>query len=184
MRRPLAVLALAGLLVLAGCTSGTTLAGTTPADSPERPPLTTHAPGSDQTSVDGPPTDNGMSTDDRRLAPKPLPDPPAELTRENVVRFVERYEQAYAWNRELTNNTIEIAINPVRTAVTNATDAGYVVHLEVGFSKTVLSDGDRMVGDGFYTVNYLVNDTAILRAQAGGQARPGPDPHNGTILGG
>ena len=29
----------------------------------------------------------------------------------------------------------------------------------------------KMVGDGFYTVNYLINETTIMRAEAGGQQR-------------
>ena len=39
-----------------------------------------------------------------------------------------------------------------------------------------------MVGDRFYTVNYLINETTIMRAEVGGQQRPGSNPYNGTVL--
>lgn len=152
LRRPSFALAL--VVVVAGCIAGV------PTDSPALP-------------GDG----AGES-----VTPKPYPDRPENLTRETVVRFAEAYERAYKWNRELTDATVEVSVNPVRTEVMNETATGYVVHLEVAFSKTVRSDGGKMVGDGFYTVNHLINETTILRAQTGGQARPGPDPRDGTVL--
>ena len=39
-----------------------------------------------------------------------------------------------------------------------------------------------MVGDGFYTVNYLINETTIMRAEADGQQHLEPNPYNGTVL--
>lgn len=162
-----ASLALVVALLIAGCTasaptrSGTTGPTTTTVTPSETPSTTTTEPA---------------------LTPRPVPDRPTNVTREAVGQFAENHEQAYKWNRELTNRTTEISINPVRIEVRNTTGDGYRVHLEVGFSKTVRRDGAEVVGDGFYTVNYLVNATTVLRAEAGGQQRPGPDPRNGTVV--
>lgn len=134
-------------------------------------------------TTDGPTTtDAPTSTEESPLMPKPLPDQPEHPTRENVVEFVREYEQAYKWNQVLADESVDIAVNPVRAEILNSTDAGFVVHLEVGFSHTFRSDGAKMVGDGFYTANYFINKTTIRRAEAGGQVRPGPDPRNGTTL--
>ena len=115
------------------------------------------------------------------LTPKPLPDRPGDLTEHRARSFVQSYERAYKWNRERTDDTVDLTINPVRTRVTREAD-GFVVHLEVGVTRTVRRDGAETVGDGFYTVNYFINETALMRAQTGGQTRPGPDPRNGTVV--
>lgn len=122
------------------------------------------------------------STETVPVTPKPLPDQPENLTSENVVQFAKAYERAYTWNQEFTSDTIKMNVNPARAELLNTTDAGYIVHLEVGFSHTFRSDGAKVVGDGFYTANYFINETTILRVQAGGQVRPGPSPRNGTTL--
>lgn len=117
-----------------------------------------------------------------QLTPKPLPDQPDDLTRENAVQFTKEYEQSYTWNRELSDEAINMSVNPVRAEVLNRTDAGYIVHLEVSTTKKSRLDGEIAVGDGFYTVNYFINATTIQRAQTGGQQRPGPDPRDGETL--
>ena len=117
-----------------------------------------------------------------QLTPKPLPDQPDNLTHENAVQFTKEYEQSYTWNRELSDEAINMSVNPVRAEVLNRTDAGYIVHLEVSTTKKSRLDGEIAVGDGFYTVNYFINATTIQRAQTGGQQRPGPDPRDGETL--
>lgn len=153
------------VLLLAGCTTGTPAA----TDTPGGPPPNDSPP---------PPTDTTTSP----LTPKPLPEGPDSLTRTNVLEFVEAFEVAYQWNRELNGDALDMSVAPRRARVLEATADGFVVHLEVGFSKTVRDEGSRMVADGFYTVNYLVNGTTMRRAQVGGQRRPGPDPRNGTVV--
>lgn len=124
------------------------------------------------------------------LTPKPLPEPPAELSAMEAVEFAERHEAAYGFNERLTRNTTRLTVNPVRAHLLEATETGYLVHLEVGLSASVVHyDPEQRewvngTGDGFYTVNYFVNETTIRRAAVGGQQRPGPDPRNGTVLGG
>lgn len=134
------------------------------------------------TPTDQPTGDSTTPAEAVPVTPKPLPDQPETLTSENVVQFATAYERAYTWNQELTTDTIKMTITPVRVERLNTTDAGYIVHLEVGFSHTFRSDGAKVVGDGFYTANYFINATTILRVQAGGQVRPGPSPQNGTTL--
>ena len=170
---------LALVLLVAGCPAGA------PADNP-----TTDTPTSTPTATTNEATESPTATltttvepaPESPLTPKELPDKPDSLTEESAVQFTEDYEQAYMWNQELTENTTELTINPVRSEIHNTTDTGYVIHLEVGFSKTLNRDGSEMVGDGFYTANYLINETTIMRAEAGGQQRPGPNPYNGTVL--
>lgn len=122
------------------------------------------------------------------LTPKPLPERPANLSAMEAVEFAERYEAAYGFNEELAENTTRLTINPVRAYLLGETETGYVVHLEVGLSTSVVHyDPERRewidsTGDGFYTVNYFVNEATVRRAAAGGQRRPGPDPRNGTVL--
>lgn len=122
--------------------------------------------------------------------PKPLPERPANLSAVEAVEFAERYEAAYGFNEQLSANTTQLTVNPVRAYLLEATATGYVVHLEVGLSTSVVHyDPERRewvegTGDGFYTVNYFVNGTTLRRAVAGGQQRPGPDPRNGTVLDG
>ncbi len=157
--RPLAAVALALALLLAGCTA---VAPAGPSTTPSETP--------------SPPSESP-------LTPKPLPERPDDLTRATVVEFAEDFEVAYQWNEELDADTLEIAVAPQRAWVLDETADGFVVHLEVGFSKTGRSDGARMVADGFYTANYFVNGTTIRRVQVGGQQRPGPDPRNGTVVG-
>lgn len=173
IRSLLAPLCIAVVLVVAGCSTGTLGGGTTttptPETSPESEPITTSP--SPTEAPDGP-----------RLTPKSLPEQPDDLTRDSVVQFAKDYEQAYKWNHELTNTTTELTVNPVRAVLRNETATGYVVHLEIGFSHTLRRDGAEMVGDGYYTVNYFVNGTTIMRAHSGGQARPGPNPRNGTAI--
>jgi hypothetical protein len=164
MRSRLVLLGLALVLVLAGCTGGSPV-GSSPTET------------MNETST---PTATTTPAGDSPLTPKPLPERPETLTQESVVEFAKSYEQAYKWNQELTNNTLNMTINPVRSNVLNTTETGYVVHLEVGFSQTLRSDGDQMAGGGFYTANYFINETTIMRAEAGGQQRPGPNPRNGT----
>ena len=171
MRSRLALLGLALLLVLAGCTGGTPV-GDSPAETTIETPTTTAT----ETLT---PIVTISPTGDSPLTPKPLPDRPENLTRDSAVEFAKSYEQAYKWNQELTNNTFNMTISPVRSNVLNTTETGYVVHLEVGFSQTLKSDGDQMVGSGFYTANYFINETTMMRAEAGGQQRPGPNPRNG-----
>lgn len=164
---------IAVVLVLAGCNTGTYGGDTTSNPTPERSPeseLTTPTPST--TDCPGCP----------RFTPKPLPEQPNNLTRESAVRFAKDYEQAYKWNHEVTNTTTEVTINPVRAGARNETETGYVVHLEIGFSHTLQRDGDEMTGGGYYTVNYFINGTTIMRAHTGGQARPGPNPRNGTVI--
>ena len=167
MHSRVAVLGFGLLLVTAGCLSS--------APASDRNPGTTSASTPVQTT-------RPDSSNDTRLTERSLPERPENLTRENVVGFVENYEQAYKWNEELTNGTTELAITPARTKILNVTATGFVVHLEVGFSKTLRRDGSEMSGGGFYTVNYFVNETVMLRAQTGGQVRPGPNPRNGTVV--
>lgn len=150
------------VMVLAGCTAGPTTDA--PTGTPTQP--ATPSPAIEVT-----------------ITPKPLPEQPETLTRETVVSFVSNFELAYGWNRELTDDTVELTLSLQRAEVLEATDGGFVVHLEVGFTKTVRDDGGGMVGDGYYTANYFVNETTTRRAQAGGQVRPGPDPLNGTVVG-
>ena len=106
-------------------------------------------------------------TENPQLTPKPLPDQPDELTRENVVSFVKEYEKRHFWNQELTNNTTSMTVSP-RVETLNETDEGYVVHLEVGTTEKFRSDGALAVADGLYRVNYFINATTIQRAQEGG----------------
>ena len=170
---------LAFVLLVAGCPAGA------PADNP-----TTDTPTSTPTATTNEATESPTATltitvepaPESPLTPKELPDKPDSLTEESAVRFTEDYEQAYMWNQELTENTTELTINPVRSEIHNTTDTGYIIHLEVGFSKTLNQDGSEMVGDGFYTANYLINETTIMRAEAGEQQCPGPSPYNRTVL--
>ncbi len=113
--------------------------------------------------------------------PRPLPDRPDSLTNESAKEFVVAYERAHAWNAIRNPNTTDLTLNAVTTRVNESGD-GYRVHVEMGLSHYQRVDGGKTVGDGYYTAVYFVNDSALLRAQAGGEVRPGPDPRNGTVL--
>lgn len=175
----LAPVGLALVLLVAGCTAGAP-AGDPATNTPTSPPpATTNGATDSPTATSTATVDPAPGTP---LTPTALPDRPETLTDESAVQFAKEYERAYEWNRERTQNTTALTINPVRSEIHDTTDTGYVVHLEVGFSKTLQRDGSEMVGDGFYTANYLINESTIMRAEAGGQRRPGPAPHNGTVL--
>lgn len=172
-----AVVSLGLAILVAGCLTGAPIDGATTLTPTDTPPSTDAPSPTDASTV----TPTATATPSPPT-PKPLPERPANLTRESVVRFAEAYERAYGWNHELSNDTTDLTVNPVRSKVLNETETGYVVHLEVGLSHTRERDGSEMVGGGFYTVNYFVNGTTVVRAEAGGQQRPGPDPRNGTVV--
>ena len=150
---PPRILTLVAVLAVAGC-------------------LTAAGPATDGTADDRTPT----------ATARPLPERPASLTAESATRFVVAYEQAYAWNEMRTPNTTDLNLEPV-TSWANESRDGYRVHVEVGVSHYQRAEGGgEMVGDGYYTAVYFVNDSALFRARAGGAARPGPDPRDGTVL--
>jgi len=106
---------------------------------------------------------------------KPLPDRPETVSSSTARAYVTDFETRYQWNHEVDGWFNPVTVNVVRTNVTRQ-DEGYWVHLEIGVSERTI----QSTGGGFYTVNYFVNRTTIMRAVISGQNRPGPNPQNGT----
>lgn len=114
------------------------------------------------------------------LEPRELPSRPPTFDNSSAVAFAEAFEQAYKWNSDLRNVTSEMTIDVVESRILERTRTGYVVHFEAGTSVTENRDGQRSAGSGYYTVNYFVNESVIVRSSAGGERDPGPDVANGT----
>lgn len=167
MRALLVVLAVGTLVAVAGC--------------PVAGGVTTQQPTGTETPAPVPGTET-VDTARDTLTPQPYPQRPVTLTRTAARQFVTAYERALGWNRRLSDGTVALSVSVVRSSIRTDTGSGYVVRVEVGVSRTVRRDGSRTVGDGYYTAAYLVNESTVMRAATGGQARPGPDPRNGTVL--
>lgn len=180
-RPKIAVLALALTLVLAGCTGGSQIGNQPPSTMTTTSTPTSGTPVA-KSSTTSSPNPTSTTPASNKLQTKSYPDHPTNLTTESAARFATQYETAYKWNHELTADTTNMSITPEHSNTSKAGDDGYVVHLEVGFSKTITQNGTKATGDGYYTVNYYINDSTVMRAETAGQARPGPDPRNGTIV--
>ncbi|MEE6208728.1 hypothetical protein U3A55_00955 [Salarchaeum sp. III] len=128
-----------------------------------------------------PTADQWDRTPDHSLTEKSIPETPDNLTHKNVVAFAKQVEEAYKWNRELTNQTIELSVGVVEEELVNTTDAGYIVRLELEAKKTYIEDGNRLASDDFYTTYYFINDSSIYRIRSDGNESV-PDPRNGEHI--
>ena len=112
---------------------------------------------------------------DAQVTSVPYPDRPATLTNESVQGFIADLERAYIYNREADEgNVTDISFDPEPDDVTRLKD-GWSVRLETGISEYRCVDGALSVGDGYYTARYFLNESAIYRAQDGGDG-PVEDP--------
>lgn len=128
------------------------------------------------------PTADTVEAPQSPLEPREIPSRPPTFDNSSVVAFTEDFERAYKWNTDLRNITTEMTINIVESRILNRTTTGYIVHLEAGTSVTETRDGQRAAGSGYYTANYFVNESTIVRAAEGGEHDPGPDVVNGTRI--
>lgn len=114
--------------------------------------------------------------------PPAYPDRPESLNQANAIDFVTSYERVHAL-RELARQygSVQPVSYDVRNrTVLNRTGDGYVIRLTVSLRW----DGAHVEGDRLYAVNYAVNSSAILRAEANATTYPGPDPlTHGTRIG-
>lgn len=109
-----------------------------------------------------------------RVTPVPYPDRPATLTNESVRAFVADLERAHVLTREAERDATKVSFDPEPDDVTRVDD-GWSVRVETGLSTYTCTDGSLAVGDGYYTVRYFVNETAVYRVQDGGDG-PVPEP--------
>lgn len=131
-------------------------------------------------SVWGEPSKQGDSTKHANLTEKPVPKTPGDLTRANVVSFAKQFEEAYKWNRELTNQTTDLSVVVVEGDLVNSTDSGYVVQLEGESFETIRDGGNREGSDDFYTAYYFVNQSDVYRIRADSESAP--DPRSGKHI--
>lgn len=140
----LRAVAVALLVVLAGC-AGASL----PADEPDAVTTTTTSP----TTTTGEPTT------------MPLPEPPDELTHENVTAFVVAHEEALLYNRAIADHDRANVGCEVRWA--NRTGDAFRVRVGCGVSTYDYHADDDVtaVGDGFSRAVYVVNESGVDRTE-------------------
>ena len=98
---------------------------------------------------------------DGEMTPVSYPERPKSLTNKSVSRFVAELERAHIYSRESELGNVEsISMDPQPDEVTQVDD-GWIVRIETGFSKETCQDGNRAVGDGYYTARYLLNESHI-----------------------
>jgi hypothetical protein len=182
-RATLGAVALAGALLLAGCTGvGDPAAGTptgteaptrTPTVTPTRTPTATPTSTSTPATVDSLPAPSSCAADAAPrpgtvdgVAPSDYPEPPATVTGESVANWTAAFERAYFRNEMLVgaadddemNLTSATASTEVRRV--NHTARGYVVVLS-DFGATNYASGIH--GDHWADVGYVVTDTCVVR---------------------
>jgi hypothetical protein len=119
---------------------------------------------------------------DEQVTSVPYPDRPATLTNESVQAFIADLEQAYVYNREADEgNVTNISFDPEPDDVIQLED-GWSLRLETGISEYRCVDGSLSVGDGYYTARYFLNESAIYRAQNGGDGPVGDPRKYGTRI--
>lgn len=127
-------------------------------------------------------TEDSNTCPDERVTPVPYPDRPATLTSDSVHAFITDLEQAYVYNREADEgNVTNISFDPEPDNVTRLDD-GWVVRIETGVSEYSCTNGTLSVGDGYYTARYFLNESAIYRAQDGGDGPVGDPRKYGTKI--
>lgn len=100
------------------------------------------------------------------------PDKPDSLTRENVVQFVLRYEEAFRARETLPPNTDNVETVDVSASVTDEyvtrTDTGWLVHPTVPEPELVLRTPTPAPSPhydpGISIVSYFVSDDAVFRS--------------------
>jgi hypothetical protein len=114
------------------------------------------------------------------VTPVSYPDRPESLTNQTVTGYATELERAYQYRRA-GNDTVEIHLGRAAASV-NRTETGSLVQMEFGLSVYTCTDGVRSVGDGYYSVRYFINETAVYRAQRGGSGDvPDPREHGERI---
>lgn len=157
-----ATVALAALLVLAGCLGGPAGSPADPGTTGRSPTPTTTSPApatATTTSPAAPPTTPGT------LSPKPVPEKPDDLTAESVRAFVVAYEEAYVYNRAVEDGSYDRVNVACGVRSLNRTAGAFRVRVECGIS-TYRWDSDARAtlhGDGFARATYLVEESATVR---------------------
>ncbi|MFC3477478.1 hypothetical protein [Halobacterium litoreum] len=153
-------LAVAACLLLAGCSAA--------------------APSTDQPTT---PTDTTTQEPCRTIdyEPKPLPDPPANLTAERAASFTAAYENATVWNENAPEADHALRVS-TEASVVNRTDTGFVVHVSGGGSYAACHGEAEAVADMFLHTNYFVNETTVVRLTHPENKTDDPRRHGGEVL--
>jgi len=181
--RPIVLSAL--LLVTAGC-----LGGVGPGTSTETARPSDHATPSTS------PTPSAVACEEaphetvdpyrEEVTPSDHPEPPSAWTESSVREYVVAYEEAYARNRQLREDSTRVTVNAHDVRV-ERTDDGWVVRLtsQTNTWAQGRSEGTETAtvvhGDGaMIPVAYRVTDDRVVRAE--GDYETTPDPASGEIL--
>lgn len=184
MRRALPLVALAGLLVLAGCLSAVGPGSPTPATPDGTDTPTPHpTPSGDCDAVEQETVD--PYRDD--VEPSEFPEHPAELTAESVEAYVSAYETAYARNAALSEDSTEVN---TLVEVENVTERNgtWVVDLvsrtntwaqgtESGTATATVVHGD---GARIH-VRYHLTDEGLYRLELGYDETPQPGAYGQAV---
>lgn len=158
MARSSAAVAIAVVLLLAGCT------GFPPTDSSP----------TDGESASECPTATAYEQ-------KPLPDRPATITEETAVEFAAAHANATAWNEAVGRARTALSTNVDGEAV-NRTETGFVVHVSGGVTYRTCTRGQTAVADGFLRANYFVNETLVVRLDAPENRTTNPVTNGGEVI--
>lgn len=185
VRRRYTALAVAALLLLAGC-GGFGPGGdgaTDPAASTDAP-TTSGAPptgGTQDTATTAEPTANCTPSGD--LDTRPLPERPDAFTADSVPPYVAAYETATLYNEILDEELVSATVEVTNRTLVETTADGYIVHVTLDANATScdtdVDPAELVTTNVTVTARYYVDDMRVVRAGPGVE---GPVREVGEVL--
>jgi len=112
---------------------------------------------------------------------KPLPDRPATVTEETAAEFAAAHANATAWNENTGRAETALSTN-TNGEVVNRTETGFVVHVSGGVTYRTCTRGQTAVADGGLRANYFVNETLVARLDTPENETANPLTNGGDVV--
>jgi len=134
------------------------------------------------TSVGGPAAEPTTKNDCQEVSydRKPLPEQPPELTADSAASFAVAHANATTWNESAASADNSLHVS-VEAETVNQTDTGYVVAVSGGGSY-VTCRGAPAVADFFVRANYFVNETLVVRLDTPENETTNPLTNGGDVV--